>query len=176
MQYKEEGALRDIPGPWRPDEEAAKGDLVAIRAAARGMGREDGIAAMKAEADRLKAGKAPKEEGSVKRLSDGFAALIRWMDGGEERRAYGPRRSEKRRAWEDLEFMREASSKHDTVLERRKAVTAEVRRLQQQAEHEVRVSLVARQLSQEQHRQQPSFGQYQRHQQQPSVGLQQQQR
>ena len=73
--------------------------------------------------------------------------------------------------------MREASSKHDTVLERRKAVTAEVRRLQQQAEHEVRVSLVARQLSQEQHRQQPSFGQYQRHQQQqPSVGLQQQHR
>ena len=83
------------------------------------------------------------------------------MDGGEERRAYGPRRSEKRRAEEDLEFMREASSKHQDVLERRKAVTAEVRRLQEQAEHEVRVSLVARRLSQEQRQQEQAVEQRQ---------------
>ena len=92
VDYREEGAKRYIPRPWRPDEEAAKGDLQFIRAAATGMSRGAGIAAMAAEADRLKAGKAPKEEGSVKRLSGGFAALVRWADGGEERCAYGPRR------------------------------------------------------------------------------------
>ena len=61
------------------------------------------------------------------------------MYGGEERRAYGPRRSEERRAEEDLEVMREASSRHEDVLASRKAVDAEVRRLQQQAETEQRV-------------------------------------
>ena len=60
-----------------------------------------------------------------------FRAPIRWMDGQEERRAYGPRRSEKRRAEEDMEVMREASSRHEDVLARRQAVTAEARRLQQ---------------------------------------------
>ena len=60
-----------------------------------------------------------------------FRAQIRWMDGQEERRAYGPRRSEKRRAEEDMEVMREASSRHEDVLARRKAVTTEARRLQQ---------------------------------------------
>ena len=88
------------------------------------------------------------------------------MDGGEERRAYGPRRSEKRRAEEDLEFMREASSRHQTVLARRKAVTEEARRLQEQAEHEVRVAVAARRLSQEPRQQQQAVEQ---RQQQPSV-------
>ena len=69
VQFKEEGTLRHIPGPWRPDEEAAKGDLVSMRAAANGLGREDGFAAMDAEAKRLIAGKASKAEGSVKRFS-----------------------------------------------------------------------------------------------------------
>ena len=81
------------------------------------------------------------------------------MDGWEERLVYGTRRSEKRRAEEDLEFMREAWPRHDSVLARRKAVTAEARRLRQQVEHEVRVSVVARRLSQEQPQQQPSVGQ-----------------
>ena len=92
-----------------------------MRAAASGMGREDGFAAMKVEAERLKSVKVPKEEGSVKRLSVGFAALIRWTDGGEERRAYGPRRPEERRAEEDLEHMRDASARHEDVLARRKS-------------------------------------------------------
>ena len=60
VQYKEQGVLQHIPGPWRPDEEAAKDDLASMRAAASGMGREDGFAAMKVEADLLKAGKAPE--------------------------------------------------------------------------------------------------------------------
>ena len=119
VEFTEEGTLRNIPGPWRTDEEAAKIDLASMRAAASGMSREDGFAAMAAEAKRLIAGKAPKVEGSIKRLSSGFAALIRWTDGGQERRAYGPRRSEERRAEGDLECMREASSKHEDVLESR---------------------------------------------------------
>ena len=168
------GKQRNAYGPRRPDEEAAKDDLESMRAAASGMSREDGFAAMKVEADRLKAAKAPKEEGSVVLFGRSFRARLRWTDGGEGRRAYGPRRCEKRRADEDLEFMREASSKHNTVLARRIAVTAEVSRLQQQAEDEVRVSVLARRLSQEQHQQQTSSGQYQRYQQQPRVGLQQQ--
>ena len=87
---------------------------------------------------------------------------------GEERRAYGPRRSEERRAEEDLEWMREASSKHEDVLASRKAVDAEVRRLQKQAEHEVRVAAAARLLSQEQ-RQQHQIGEQRRQVQQPYV-------
>ena len=84
---------------------------------------------MAVEADRLTAGKEPGEEGSVVLFGISFRARLRWMDGGEERRAYGPRRSEKRRAEEDLEFMREASSRHHTLLARRKAITEEARRL-----------------------------------------------
>ena len=55
------------------------------------------------------------------------------------------------------------------------ALAAEARRLQQQADTERRVELLAYRNSQEQAQEQPSVGQYQRHQQQPSVGLQQQQ-
>ena len=83
-----------------------------------------------------------------------FRAQIRWMDGQEERRAYGPRRSERKRAEADLEIMREASSRHEDLLARRKAVDVAVRRLQQQAEQEVRVAGLARRLSQEQRKQQ----------------------
>ena len=174
VRWNADGKFKVCRGPCRRNEETAKEDLESMRAAASGMSRRDGFAAMKVEADRLKAAKAPKEEGSVVLFRRSSCARLRWTDGGEGRRAYGPRRCEERRADEDLEFMREASSKHDTVLARRIAVTAEVRRLQQQAEDEVRVSVLARRLSQEQHQQQTSSGQYQRYQQQPRVGLQQQ--
>ena len=70
--------------------------------------------------------------------------------------------------------MRDASSRHEDVLARRKAVDAEVRRLQQQAETEQRVELFAHRLSQQQAHLQPSVGQ-QRQQQQPSVLVRQQQ-
>ena len=36
VQFKEEGALRHIHGPWRPDEGAAKADLAAMRAVTGG--------------------------------------------------------------------------------------------------------------------------------------------
>ena len=47
----DKGANRNIYGPCRPDEEAAKADLESMRDAASGMSREDGFAAMKVEAD-----------------------------------------------------------------------------------------------------------------------------
>ena len=144
-----------------PAAQTAKEDIESMRAAASGMSREDGFAAMAAEAKRLTAGKAPKAEGSIKRSVADFRALIRWKVGGEERCAYGPRRSEERRAAEDLECMREASAQHEDVLASRKAVNAEVRRLQQHAEDEVRVSVVARRLSQEPRQQQQAVEQRQ---------------
>ena len=49
-----------------------------MRAAARGMGREDGFAAMAAEADELKAGKPPKEVGFVERAGNAFRALVQF--------------------------------------------------------------------------------------------------
>jgi len=51
---------RHIRGPFRPDQQAAQVDLDSMRAAARGMSREDGLAAMDVEADALKAVKPPK--------------------------------------------------------------------------------------------------------------------
>ena len=134
VQYREEGAKRHIPGPWRPDEEAAKADLASMRAAASGMSREDGLAAMDAEAKRLTAGKAPKPEGSIEPMGTVFRARIQWRVEGSIIPARGPRRAERRRAEEDLECMREAASRHEDVLASRKAVDAEVRRLQQPAE------------------------------------------
>ena len=62
--------------------------------------------------------------------------------------------------------MREASSRHEDVLSRRKAVDVEVRRLKQQAEDEVRVASVARRLSQEHPQQQPRSVRQQQQQQQ----------
>ena len=62
VQWYDKGANRHIYGPCRPNDAAAKVDLESMRAAASGMGREDGFAAMAAEAKRLIAGKAPKAE------------------------------------------------------------------------------------------------------------------
>ena len=57
VTWYDKGANRNIYGPRRPDEAAAKEDLESLRAAASGMSREDGYAAMKVEADELKAAK-----------------------------------------------------------------------------------------------------------------------
>ena len=114
-----------------------------MRAAASGMGREDGFSAIAAEAKRLIACKAPKAQGSVVPTGVVFRARIQWRVEGSIIPARGPRRAEKRRAEEDLEVMREASSTHEDVLASRKAVDREVRRLQQQAETERRVEIFA---------------------------------
>ena len=73
---------RNSYGPRRPDEEAAKEDLQSMRAAASGMSREDGFAAMKAEADALKAGKPPKEVGIIERDGNSFRAHVQFREQG----------------------------------------------------------------------------------------------
>ena len=75
VQWSDKGAKRHICGPLRPDEDAAKDDLDAMRAVASGLSREDGFAAMAAEAERLKAGKPPSKQGSVKAFENGFFAV-----------------------------------------------------------------------------------------------------
>ena len=146
-KWKDGGRLRECDGPRRPDEETAQRDLESMRAAARGMGRGDGYAAMAAEADRLKSGKPPKEEGSVMVFGNSSVACVRWREAGEMRYAYGPRRAEKRRAEEDLEALREASPNQVDAAARRSALAAEAHRLQQLAEREVHVSIAARGLA-----------------------------
>ena len=51
VQRNDKGAKRHIYGPNRKDMEAAQHDLESMRAAASGMGREEGFAAMQVEAD-----------------------------------------------------------------------------------------------------------------------------
>jgi len=65
VTWYDKGSSRNIYGPSRKDQQAAHEDLESMRAAASGMSREDRFAAMKAEADELKAGKPPKEVGYI---------------------------------------------------------------------------------------------------------------
>ena len=76
VQWWDNGANRHIYGPFRPSEEAAKQDLESMRAAASGMSREDGFAAMKVEADELKAGKPPKEVGFIQHAGNAFRVRV----------------------------------------------------------------------------------------------------
>ena len=148
VQWSDKGTKRNIYGPNREDQQAAREDLESMRAAASGMSREDGLAAMAAEADRLKAGKPPKEEGGcVKEIEGSYRAVFQWQD---ERDVNGPRRAEKRRAEGDLEALREASVGHAVPAARRAALAAEAHRLHQQADTERRVELLAHRNSQAQ--------------------------
>ena len=90
VTWYDKGANRNIYGPRRPDEAAAKEDLESLRAAASGMSREDGFAAMKAEADELKAGKAPKEVGFIDRDGKAFRAHVQFKEEGTLRHIPGP--------------------------------------------------------------------------------------
>ena len=170
-QMRVGGKNRNIRCPYRPDQQAAQEDLESMRAAASGMSREDGFAAMAAEAKRLREGKPMTEGGCVKETERSYRAVFRWQD---ERDVKGPRRAEKRRAEGDLEALPEASVGLADPEARRAALAAEAHRLQQQAETEQRVELFAHRFSQQQAHLQPSVGQ-QRQQQQPSVLVRQQQ-
>ena len=94
VQWNDRGK-QNAYGPRRPNEDAAQEDLESIRAAASGMGREEGFAAMAAEAKRLREGKPVTEGGCVKEIERSYRAVFRWED---ERDVKGPRRAEKRRA------------------------------------------------------------------------------
>ena len=110
VQRSDKGSTgRHIHGPRRPNEEAAKEDLESMRAAASGMGREDGFAAMKAEADELKAGKLPKEVGVIDRDSNGFRAHVHFSEKGSQQNIYGPWRPDEEAAKGDLQSMRAAA-------------------------------------------------------------------
>ena len=60
VQWRQDGHLRVGPGPRRPTREAAEEDLESMRAAASGMSREDGFAAMAGEAEPLIDGEPPE--------------------------------------------------------------------------------------------------------------------
>ena len=81
-----------------------------MRAAASGMSREDGFAAMKVEADALKAGKSPKEVGFIERAVDSFRARVQFKEEGTLRHIPGPWRPDEESANEDLESIRAAAS------------------------------------------------------------------
>ena len=147
VHWREQGARKHTHGPRRPDEGAAKGDLESMRATASGKDREEGFAAMEAEAKRLREGKAKPQGGCVKESEGSYRAVFHWLDASAERDVKGPRRAEKRRAEEDLEALREASSNHLDPAARRAALAAEAHRLQHLAEREVHVSIAARGLA-----------------------------
>ena len=76
VQRYDKGARSHIHGPNRKDQQAAHEDLESMRAAASGMSREDGFAAMKAEADELKAGKPAEELGFIEGAGNAFRAHV----------------------------------------------------------------------------------------------------
>ena len=98
VQWNDKRAKRNIYGPRRPDEVTAERDLESMRAAASGMGREEGFAAMAAEAKRLSDGKTPKEDAPIEPFGMGFRARIQWKEAESINQAHGPRRYEQRRA------------------------------------------------------------------------------
>ena len=128
VQWRGNKGKRDIYGPRRTDDQAAEEDLQSMRAAASGMSRKDGFAAMEAQAKQLRDGKVTIEQGAVIIFGDSFAACIKWSDAVAVLRSYGPRRAAKRRAEEDLEALREASSEQADPAARRAALAAEARR------------------------------------------------
>ena len=82
VQWRQDGHKCVGPGPTRPMREAAEEDLESMRAAASGMSREDGFAAMNVEADALKAGKPPKEVRYIDRDDNSFRAHVEFRDEG----------------------------------------------------------------------------------------------
>ena len=100
------GKRQIIRGPYRPDQQAAQEDLESMRAAASGMSREDGFAAMEVEADELKAGKPPKEVGFIQRDGNAFCARVQSREEGAKRDIPGPWRTDEEAAKGDLRSMR----------------------------------------------------------------------
>ena len=95
----DKGSRRNIYGPNRKDQQAAREALESMRAAAIGMGRDEGFAAMEAEAKRLREGKAPREQGNIEEMDGSYRADI-WSCGGGH--VHGPRRREPEGPGRDL--------------------------------------------------------------------------
>ena len=101
VQWYRKGARSHIYGPNRKDQQAAHEDLESMRDAASGMSREDGFAAMKAEADELKAGKPPNETGFIEGSGNSFRAHVQYREKGAKRNIYGPWRPDEEAAEEE---------------------------------------------------------------------------
>ena len=110
FRWNANGSRKPCRGPRRQGEEAAKEDLESMRAAARGKSREDGFAAMKAEADALKAGKPPKEVGFIQNDNNAFRARVQFREEGAKRDIPGPWRPEEEAAKDDLACIRAAAT------------------------------------------------------------------
>ena len=105
VQWKEKGVNRCSHGPRRAEQQIAQEDLQSMRAAASGLGRDEGYAALADKARLLHQEKTTPQKEYVERIDDGFRAHVQWSEAGTNRHAHGPRRGEKRRAELDLEMI-----------------------------------------------------------------------
>ena len=129
-----------VTGPVRCDKKHAEEDLASIRAVATGQTREENLAAMHAEAQRLKDARKREtrqqhererrlhESGFIEAQKQGrgitFLARLVWTVGGVPQRLDGPCRGDKRRAEEDLSKLRAAAKTKTSDEEIRMAVDA----------------------------------------------------
>ena len=74
VQWRDNGQLRHAPGPRRTDRQAAQNDLESMRSAASGKSREEGFAAVEAEAKRLREGKEPTRGGAIQEVDGKYRA------------------------------------------------------------------------------------------------------
>ena len=105
VQWKEKGVKRHSRGPRRAEQRIAQEDLQSMRAAASGLGRDEGYAALADKARLLHKEKTTPQSEYVEQIDDGFRAHVQWSEAGTNRHAHGPRRGEKRRAELDLEMI-----------------------------------------------------------------------
>ena len=106
------GGVVRFEGPWRSDEQRAKGDLSTIRAAgASKTERSAAVQAMEQEADRLKdEAKTEASEGGIETVKGGHRARVQYTDSsGSQKKIRGPPRHDERRAQADLETIRAAA-------------------------------------------------------------------
>ena len=92
VQWKDKGIFRRSYGPWRAERQIAQNDLDSMRAAASGLGRDEGYAAIDSQARLLFEKKPTAQKGAVEQIDDGFRAHVQWLEEGTNRQAHGPRR------------------------------------------------------------------------------------
>jgi hypothetical protein len=129
------GGVVSFEGPWRSDEESAKGDLSTIRAAAASKTeRSAAIQAMEDEAERLK-DEAKAGHGGVEAIRGEHRARVQYTDSnGAQSKIHGPCRNDKRLAQADLEAMRAAAANKPARAAQFEAMADEARRLQDKGE------------------------------------------
>ena len=155
VQWKEKGVNRCSHGPRRAEQQIAQEDLQSMRAAASGLGRDEGYAALANKARLLHKEKTTPQSEYVEQIDDGFRAHVQWSEAGTNRHAHGPRRGEKRRAELDLVMIFGAAENCMSRSEGRQAMLEEASRLQRRAEYEARIAVTAHRLATPQQQPQP---------------------